>query len=72
MGANYTYEDELPNMEIETYNILFDSSFIDGVRVFPCTVIDDKKYFLVTIEHLDESVKCIKTSSYIKAAMESL
>lgn len=42
----YEYEDELPEMDDEDYELIFDQSRIDGVRKFAYVMINGEKYYL--------------------------
>ena len=43
-------EDELPDMPNEVYKVMFPTSKVDFVRLFPYIKIDNKKYFLIDLE----------------------
>lgn len=43
----YEYEDELPEMDDETYEEIFEHSKIDGVRVFAYVMIKGIKHYLI-------------------------
>lgn len=46
--VKYEYEDELPDdITDEEYDEIFNSSIIDGVRLFPYVEVEGEKYFIV-------------------------
>ena len=49
-SIKYRYEDELPSsLKPEIFDVMFKTSAVDGVRLFPCLEINKKDYYLIDI-----------------------
>jgi hypothetical protein len=49
-SIKYTNEDELPpSLKPEIYDVMFKTSAVDGVRLFPYLKISKKDYYLIDI-----------------------